>query len=124
VTDENLTQMSLTMPDTAATEPEVTPAVRRAADVLFAAEVAGLILDDVRAGLIAALDVDEIARALARVAWKQRIESGLIHDDPWDVDLDTLTPEARRQHCRLQSHLVRLAQPHAEAIVAAIVGAS
>jgi hypothetical protein len=43
---------------------ETTPATERAAAVLFAAEATGLITDDVRAALAAALDVDEMARAM------------------------------------------------------------
>lgn len=71
-TEDNVTEMSLTMPDTVATEPDVTPAVRRAADVLFAAELTGLIYDDVRAGLVAAL-TDE---ALTAVFHRHHMKGG------------------------------------------------
>jgi hypothetical protein len=43
---------------------EITPAVERAAAVLFAAEATGLITDDVRAAIAAALNVEEMARAM------------------------------------------------------------
>jgi hypothetical protein len=46
------------------TATEVSPALQRAAEVLFTAEVTGLIIDDIRAALGAALDVEEIARTL------------------------------------------------------------
>lgn len=105
-TEQNLTQMSLTMPETAATEPEVTAAVRRAADVLFAAEVAGLILDDVRAGLAAAFDVEAMARFIA--------------DDLYVQNVATLMMRRPGESHRDQAE--RIGQWAAEIIGAAIVG--
>lgn len=105
-TEQNLTQMSLTMPATAATEPDVTAAVQRAADVLFAAEVAGLILDDIRAGLAAALDVEAVGRAIA--------------DDLYVQNVTTLMMRRPGESHRDQAE--RIGQWAAEIVLASVVG--
>ncbi|GAA4707321.1 hypothetical protein APR04_003784 [Promicromonospora umidemergens] len=67
---EPLTVVSV--PEPYVLSPEPTRAVRRAAAVLFEAELSGLIFDDVRAGLAAAFDVGEVARALFAFEYPDR----------------------------------------------------
>lgn len=84
-----------------------TPAVQRAADLLIhEAETTGLITEDVRNGLAAALDVEEMARAVA--------------DDLYGQDVHTLVMRRPGESYRGQAE--RIGQWAAETVHAAILG--
>jgi hypothetical protein len=102
---------------------DTTPAVERAADLLIhEADTTGLITDDVRNGLAAALDVDEITETLARTQWNMLplVVRGEMPE--WD-DEESEVPRGVARTFERQ-HFRRLARPFAEAVRAALLGDS